>query len=50
MKYLDGYTDEDHLCAAAWNVMCAMWTEEHKPELVDIPTRPEYRRMKNEKN
>lgn len=39
MKYLDGYTDEDHLCAAAWNCMCAMWTEEKKPELQDIPTR-----------
>lgn len=39
MKYLDGYTDEDHLCAAAWNLMCAMWTEEKHPELQDIPTR-----------
>lgn len=41
MKYLDGATDEDHLCAAAWNLLCCMWTEEKKPELVDIPTRPE---------
>lgn len=39
MKYLDGYTDEDHLCAAAWNLMCAMWMEEKHPELQDIPTR-----------
>ena len=39
MKYLDGQDDEDHLCAAAWNCMCAMWTEEKKPELQDIPTR-----------
>lgn len=39
MKYLDGWDDEDHLCAAAWNCMCAMWTEEKKPELQDIPTR-----------
>ena len=39
MKYLDGQDDEDHLCAAAWNCMCAMWTEEKKPELQDMPTR-----------
>lgn len=42
-QYLDGDTSEDHLVAAAWNFMCAMWTEEHYPELVDIPTRPEYK-------
>lgn len=28
LKYMDGQTDEDHLCAAAWNLLCAMWTEE----------------------
>lgn len=41
LKYLDGQTDEDHLCAAAWNCMCAMWTEEKHPELQDIPGRQE---------
>jgi len=39
MKYLDGQVDEDHLCAAAWNCICAMWTEEKHPELQDIPSR-----------
>lgn len=39
MNYLDGQTDEDHLCAAAWNLMCCMWTEEKRPELQDIPSR-----------
>lgn len=39
-KYMDGQTDEDHLCAAAWNILGAMWTEEKKPEMQDIPTRP----------
>ena len=39
MKYLDGWTDEDHLCAAAWNCVCAMWTEEKRPEMQDIPSR-----------
>lgn len=28
LKYMDGQTDEDHLCAAAWNLLCAMWTED----------------------
>lgn len=36
MKYMDGWTDEDHLCAATWNCACAMWTEEKHPELSDI--------------
>lgn len=39
MKYVDGQTDEDHLCAAATNLLMAMWTEEKKPEMQDIPTR-----------
>ena len=39
MNYLDGKFDEDHLTAAAWNILSAMWTEEKKPELQDIPTR-----------
>lgn len=39
MNYLDGKTDEDHLCAATWNLVSAMWTEEKMPHLQDIPTR-----------
>lgn len=39
LKYIDGQTDEDHLCMAAWNVLGAMWMEEKKPELQDIPSR-----------
>lgn len=38
-KYMDGMTDEDHLAAAASNVLMAMWTEEKMPEMQDIPTR-----------
>ena len=38
-KYMDGYADEDHLCAAAWNLLCAMWTEDRRPEMQDIPAR-----------
>ena len=38
-KYLDGWTDEDHLVAAAWNILGAMWMEEKRPEMQDIPAR-----------
>lgn len=39
MKYMDGWQDEDHLCAAATNLLMAMWTEEKHPEMQDIPAR-----------
>lgn len=38
-KYMDGWDDEDHLAAAASNVLMAMWTEEKRPEMQDIPSR-----------
>jgi len=38
-KYMDGQVDEDHLAAAATNVLMALWTEEHLPDMQDIPTR-----------
>lgn len=40
VKYMDGYTDEDHLIAAIWNLCGLAWTEEKRPELMDIPSRP----------
>lgn len=39
LKYMDGWTDEDHLCAAAWNLIGLMWTEAKRPEMMDIPAR-----------
>lgn len=39
LKYIDGQTDEDHLVAAAWNIMGAMWMEEKHPELQNISSR-----------
>ena len=39
VKYMDGYNDEDHLIAAIWNLCGLAWTEEKKPELMDIPAR-----------
>lgn len=41
-KYMDGQTDEDHLAAAATNLLMALWTEDHLPAMQDIPTRPGY--------
>lgn len=41
-KYMDGQTDEDHLAAAATNLLMALWTEAHLPAMQDIPTRPGY--------
>lgn len=38
-KYMEGWIDEDHLCAAASNLLMAMWMEENHPEMVDIPSR-----------
>ena len=39
LKYIDGWQDEDHLIAAAWNLMCLAETEEKRPEMQDIPSR-----------
>jgi len=36
LKYVDGWADEDHLVAAATNLLMALWTEEKHPELTDI--------------
>lgn len=36
LKYLRGDTDEPHDRAFVWNMLCAIWTYENKPELDDI--------------
>lgn len=33
LKFLRGDNDEPHDRAVVWNLMCAIWTCEHKPEL-----------------
>lgn len=38
-KYMDGWTDEDHLIAAIWNLCGLAWNEEKRPDLMDIPAR-----------
>ena len=38
-KYQCGCDDEDHLAAAAFNILGAMLVEEIQPELIDLPLR-----------
>lgn len=38
-KYMDGWDDEDHLAAAAFNVLGAMEMEAKHEELIDVPNR-----------
>jgi hypothetical protein len=38
-KYLDGWDDEDHLAAAAFNVLGAMEMEAHHQDMNDLPNR-----------
>lgn len=40
-KYLDGQEDEDHLLAAAWNLLWAIEMRCKKPECVDTPWKEE---------
>ena len=36
LKHLRGDTDEPHDRAVVWNLLCAIWTCSHKPELDDV--------------
>ena len=37
LKYLRGDNDEPHDRAFIWNMLGALWTQKHKPELIDLP-------------
>jgi hypothetical protein len=37
LKYRRGDTDEPHDRAVLWNLLGALWTHDHKPELIDLP-------------
>ena len=39
LKYKSGWSDEPHDRAFVWNIMCAIWTCKHKPELDDFTVR-----------
>ena len=38
-RYMQAEDGENHLTAAAWNVLWAIWMEKEKPEMQDIPFR-----------
>jgi hypothetical protein len=48
-KWLAGSTEEDHLAAAIWNIACLIQWEDVMPEMMDIPTRPQFGRDSNGK-
>lgn len=37
LKFSRGDTDERHDRAFLWNMLGAIWTQRHKPELIDLP-------------
>ena len=37
LKHRRGDKDEPHDRAFVWNMMCAIWTIDHKPEMIDLP-------------
>lgn len=39
IKWLRGDQDEDHARAFCWNILCAIWTCKHKPELNEYAKR-----------
>lgn len=39
LKWLRGDNDEPHDRAFCWNILCAIWTCKHKPELNDYATK-----------
>ena len=39
IKWLRGDQDEDHARAFCWNILCALWTCKHKPELNEYAKR-----------
>ena len=37
LKFMRGDEDEPHGRAFIWNMLGAIWTQKHKPELIDLP-------------
>jgi hypothetical protein len=37
LKFKRGDDDEPHGRAFVWNILGALWTQENKPELIDLP-------------
>ena len=39
LKFRRGDADEPHDRAVCWNLLCAIWTQQHKPEMIDLSFR-----------
>jgi hypothetical protein len=50
LKYLRGDKDEPHDRAFCWNILCAIWTHEHIPELRSTPLNSPYSEQNKEGN
>ena len=37
LKFVRGDNDERHDRAFVWNLLCAIWTQKHLPEMIDLP-------------
>ena len=48
-KYLAGHTDEDHLLAAAWNLLWAIEMRVNHPEMVNTPWKTKETEKKSSK-
>lgn len=36
LKFVDGWTDEPHDRAFVWNILSAIWTQAHLPDMIDM--------------
>lgn len=37
LKHVAGHTDERHDLAFVWNLLCCVWTQRNRPEMIDLP-------------
>lgn len=37
LKHISGHTDERHDRSFVWNLLCCVWTQRNRPELIDLP-------------
>lgn len=37
LKHISGHTDERHDLAFCWNLLCCVWTQRNRPEMIDLP-------------
>ena len=49
-KYMSGWDDEDHLSAAAFNILGALQMEETNPDMCDLPQRKTKRKYNYRKD